>query len=121
MWLFTIYGMYSATMSEKDRDIVKVRARNAQHLKNLINRFPVKLKKHSTIHTDVGTDYHARLFVPKNVWADIVTQLTLDVDYSNFKDRAYRQVSKTRDNEYNTLLHQIWEFSYRYQNEVIDN
>ncbi|MFC1852506.1 hypothetical protein ACFL27_20100 [candidate division CSSED10-310 bacterium] len=54
MWLFTIYGMYSATQSI-DPDVMQVRARNENHLKNLTEKFKI-LEKYSEISLDMGTD-----------------------------------------------------------------
>ena len=118
MWLFTQYGFYSvvcardlaANPARIDPDTFMVRARSQRHLEALQKRFPQLTAFEITVTSN--TDYRFRTVVPKTVWAEVVRELTAEIDYGNFKDRAHRQAGDPR---YVEALHDVWEVMERLQ------
>jgi hypothetical protein len=118
MWLFTQYGFYSVVCardltgnpSQVDPDTFMVRARRRQHLESLQKRFP-QLGSFEITDT-LGTDYRFRVVVPKAVWNEVVRDLTAEIDYGNFKDRAGRA---SGDERYVHALHEVWAVMERLQ------
>ena len=118
MWLFTQYGFYSVVCARDlagnptriDPDTFMVRARSPRHLKALQKRFP---QLASVEITDTrNTDYRYRILVAKTVWADVARELTAEIDYGNFKDRAER---RSHDDRYVDALHTVWGVMERLQ------
>ena len=111
MWLFTQYGFYSVVCardlagspSRIDPGSLMVRARARRHLESLQKRFP-QLATIEIIDS-ANTDYRFRLVVPKPVWADVTRELTVEIDYGNFKDRAH---DRSGDHRYVDALHKVW-------------
>jgi hypothetical protein len=82
MWLFTRYGFYSIACANKpdgsiDVAAVMIRARSADHLKNLQQRFPSLAS--AELLTWQNRDYRYRLIVSKAVWAAVAGELTRGV------------------------------------------
>jgi len=122
MWIFTKHGFYSAVCarvgkgqkhSPVDPDRMMVRGRMIEHLRNLQRRFPEHLGK-CEIVTDTGTDYAFRLFVDKLVWAEVMKELVLEVDYDNFKGKVARHQGP-EDGGYEDSLHKVWSVMHRLQ------
>ena len=117
MWLFTKYGMFSAVLDvPKDGEtrvepMFKVRARDVAHLEALKVRFP-DLLCDAEITESANTDYRCRIIVPRSVWVNVVTALTLEVMYSNFKSEVLRSQGPS---EYERSLHEVWNVGYRLQ------
>jgi len=118
MWLFTQYGFYSVVCARDlagnaariDPDTFMVRARCRRHLESLQTRFP-QLASLEIADTS-NTDYRFRVVVPKTVWAEVIRELTGEINYGNFKDRAHRQAG---DPLYVEALHDVWEVMERLQ------
>ena len=96
MWLFTKYGFFSAVCARQgkgdydqpvDTDRLMVRARLKSHLEALKQRVPDLLSPYE-IQQFSGTDYAFRIFVPKTVWSEVVTQIIQDMDYDNFQSEV---------------------------------
>lgn len=114
MWLFTQYGFFSVVLarkvlhgqvtSESDPDSVMIRARVAQHLRNLQERFPDLSK--AEIQQSDDTDYRYRMIVPKVVWTASLQRLGEELDYTNFKSVCYH--SELTDRTYDEVLHAVW-------------
>lgn len=122
MWLFTKYGFYSAVCARQgnggdcepiDVDTIMVRARRKEHLTALQARF-ADLLGEQEIREYVGTDYAYRWFVPKDTWTTVVTELTRELDYSNFKSEMARHLGRAGA-EYEDALHDVWSVMYRLQ------
>jgi hypothetical protein len=117
MWLFTIYGFFSVACASKpdgslDKDTVMIRARRADHLRNLQKRFPSVAK--TKIVTLLDRDYRYRIIVPKKTWVAALTEMAEEQDWSNFK----RQVAMHQGNsgaDYIRALHDVWEVMNRLQ------
>lgn len=119
MWLFTKYGMFSAVAARKgpnlndpvNPDLIQVRARQKEHLTALKKRFKKQLKRNK-IHEFDRSDYRYRIFVGKNKWVKIVTELAQEVDYDNFKTAVYKEQGKSA---YEAALHRVWSVMYELQ------
>ena len=118
MWLFTQYGFYSVVCARDlagnparvDPDTLMVRARCRWHLESLQKRFP-QLATFAITDT-ANTDYRFRIVVPKPVWSEVTQELTAEIDYGNFKDRAH---DRSGDDKYVHALHEVWEVMERLQ------
>jgi hypothetical protein len=118
MWLFTQYGFFSVVCARDltgktkgvDPNTFMVRARSCQHLESLQSRC-TELRGFEIAETK-DTDYRYRLVVPKTVWEQVASELTAEIDYGNFKSRAYE---KSGDKHYVNALHDVWEVMHRLQ------
>jgi len=118
MWLFTQYGFYSVVCARDlagsstriDSNTFMVRARSRRHLESLQKRFPQLASLE--IADTANTDYRFRVVVPKHDWVEVVRELTADIDYGNFKDRAGQCAG---DDRYVDALHDVWEVMERLQ------
>ena len=122
MWIFTKHGFFSAVCARKgngkhgepvDPDRMMVRARVRAHLEALKQRFP-DLLGDCEIHDFQGTDYAYRIFVAKSAWVQVVSGLTEETDYDNFKSEVARHKGKTGA-AYEHSLHEVWRVMYELQ------
>jgi len=122
MWIFTKYGFFSAVCARQgdgsrgqpvDPNRIMVRARLRPHLEALKERFPEMLGD-CEIKEFVGTDYAFRIFVDKPIWTQVVTGLTDELDYDNFKFEVAQFQGKDGA-EYEHSLHDVWSVMYRLQ------
>lgn len=115
MWLFTKYGFFSVVCARQgdgshgmpvDHDRMMVRARVAEHLAALKERFPDELGGSEIVTTEY-TDYACRLFVAKTNWVRVAAALAEETDYDNFKKAA--ETRKGDEGiEYLNALHAVW-------------
>jgi hypothetical protein len=115
MWIFTKYGFYSTVCARQgdgshgqpvDPDRIMVRARVRQHLEALQQRF-ADLLGGTDIRESDDTDYAYRVFLPKAVWSQVVTELTGEMDYDNFKSKVARHQGSAGA-AYERSLHKVW-------------
>lgn len=93
MWLFTVDGFYSAVSDSSDPSVVWVRARVKEDLERLISRYSVSTHG---ILANRGTDYTYRIAVWRDEWMRIVSNVAVDVDYTNFKDEVKHRLGEKR-------------------------
>jgi hypothetical protein len=91
MWCFTRYGFLSVACAQAkdgsiDSQTVMVRARRADHLRNLQARFPALAV--AEIVTLPNRDYRYRLVVPKRVWVAALAEMAEEQEWSNFKQQV---------------------------------
>lgn len=117
MWIFTKYGFFSAVCAREsaesrvvDPDMLMVRARQIQHLRDLQEHFTA-LQEFEIVNNE-GTDYCCRMFVPKEVWKNIMVKLTNEMDYDNFKEEVGNSGGSS---EYQEALGQVWRTMYFFQ------
>ncbi len=112
MWLMTPIGFFSIVEKPNDRHdgTLTVRARVEGDLAALKAHYLPELGE---IKTDQGTDYLYRATAPREEVARALSQLTLDLDYSNFKDEVYRVQGYERARVYG----EVWSSLYRLQNQ----
>jgi hypothetical protein len=110
MWLFTRYGFYSVACADKpdgtiDPATLMIRSRRRAHLENLKKRFP-SLAEANIVRLR-GRDYRWRLFVPKDHWVEVISELAREQEWSNFKNEAARYLGKS-GSSYTHALHKVW-------------
>lgn len=100
MWLFTQHGFYSITRSRTVPDKTQVRARTRRDLENLqtLTSNPAPILK------TLNADYRWRIIISPGESERIVTLLTRDIDYPNFKASvAMRPGQKPRGHDYHGI------------------
>jgi hypothetical protein len=122
MWLFTKHGFFSVVCARQgdgrsgepiDATRLMVRARVRSHLEALKARWPGHLSS-CEILTSCEADYAFRIFVDKDVWSRVLSDLARETDYDNFKSAvAHHQGSAGRPYEH--ALHDVWEVTRRLQ------
>lgn len=129
MWVFLKYGFYSIACADKpatgrlkknvreiDPNMVMVRARTRQHLRNLQLRFPGTLIGNAVIDESDRADYGFRIIVPKTEWAVALMELAMEQDYRNFKNEAaVFQKLKGFNGRFVTALHSVWDVMFKLQ------
>lgn len=103
MWLFTNIGFVSVVESEKEKDVMIVRARNPKHLKEL---FPNK-----EIIVIPNRDYCCRVFISRDELVIFMGLVAKSVVYGNFKDSI-------KDDEYHDICLDVWHVMFKYQHEI---
>jgi hypothetical protein len=98
MWIATKHGFYSAVAKGGEANVC-VRARVKQDLENLrqFHRLPFEIIENA------GTDYPYRANFSKYAWANILSSLAEDIDYSNFKNEVYERQGSERAAIYGTV------------------
>lgn len=116
MWIFTTFGFFSVVCARRDKnkadqfvshDILMVRARDFVHLENLRDRCDI-LKHHRIIHS-TDTDYPVRMIVTKAEWLFILSCVTADLNFSNFKEKIMQVADDDfRMRDYSKSLGDVW-------------
>ena len=108
MWLMTPIGFFSIVEKPYDRHdgTLTVRARVEGDLAELKSRYLPEL---SEIKANQGTDYRYRAVAPREAVARALSQLTLDLDYSNFKDEVERVQGYERTRVYGEVWRHLHE------------
>jgi hypothetical protein len=105
MWLITPRGLFSAVAKPEDGDeFVTVRARSERDIRNLADLIDAEPSR------DDGTDYRWRIRCRKSEWAEAVSRMVDEIDYSNFKSRI-----ASEDPERAHLLAGVWDVLYDIQ------
>ena len=112
MWLMTPIGFFSIVEKHDDRDAgtLTVRARVEGDLAELKARYLPELGE---IQAHLGTDYRYRATAPKEAVARALSQLALNLDYSNFKDEVYRVQGYERARVYGEVWSSLYELQDR--------
>jgi hypothetical protein len=122
MWLFTKHGFFSVVCARQgdgeqgqpiDTAHLMVRARVREHLEALKKQWPGHLGP-CEIRTFDGTDYAFRMFVEKDAWSLVLSELALEIDYDNFKAEVARHQGAAGV-PYEQALHDVWAVMYRLQ------
>ena len=106
MWIFTRLGFFSVVAHEDHPDTFMVRARDRQHLANLMRVYGIN-GPHNVDGIDIVTtpnaDYPYRIIVGKGEWQLVMIRLVDDIDYPNFKASI-----ASGEKLYAKLLHEVW-------------
>ena len=102
MWIFTNKGFISIVQHRDDPKTFLVRARRAEHLRNL---FP-----NSEILILDDADYRYRVVIPRDVAVRRISELVDNIDYPNFKSSI-----PADDRPYQDLCHSVWYDAYGFQ------
>jgi hypothetical protein len=122
MWIFTKHGFFSAVCARQgdgrhgqpvDPNRIMVRVRVREHLERLKLCFPDLLGQ-SEIREFAGTDYAYRLFVDKPTWAQVLSRLTEETNYDNFKSEVARHQGRPGA-AYVHSLHKVWTVMHKLQ------
>lgn len=107
MWVCTRLGFISIVQDDKNKDILKVRARKREHLASLFPDIEI-------VETEFN-DYRFRVFARRSTVAVLLANLVMadrehpaEVTYTNFKDSV-------KDNELHDLYAGFWTDHHRYQ------
>ena len=92
MWLITTRGFFSVVQHRDDKEMVLIRARALEDLESLCELAGEVLddaaksgfSDDAIIEID-DADYRYRLITDADSWAEVVSALTAEVTYSNFK------------------------------------
>jgi hypothetical protein len=108
MWVFTRFGFFSVVCDTKhgplNPEMLMIRARVRSHLEKLKNKFS-NLKVFPIEDYKPGNDYECRIYVPKQVWENVMAQLVSEIDYGNFKNEAIKEVGYGK---YSSSLSKVW-------------
>jgi len=98
MWLFTPNFFVSVVQKPQDkrRDTLTLRTRNRADIDALIAAHFPDAKPYRVAHSD----YEWRIRVPKQAFAEAVSQMALDIDYANYKDEVTRRQGRERHDVY---------------------
>lgn len=110
MWVITNIGFYSIVEKPEDKEesLLTVRARVKSALEQLRDRYLPTL---GAISEDAGTDYKYRAKAPRLELASALSQIALDIDYSNFKN----SVAEKQGADRSKLYHGLWDVLYGLQ------
>ena len=108
MWIFTDFGFFSAVNNRRNPNQIVLRARVRDDLERLIEKY---VPERPEIIANAGTDYKYRIYLDKSVWANILLNATMDIDYTNFKRSVHDKMGDARaDSCFN-----VWNAMYALQ------
>ena len=98
MWVMTTQGFYSVVAHRDEPDSVIVRARTREDIEALREQIP-DLEPFE----DPSADYRHRAIVDRAEWVAAIAQLTIEIDYDNFKNAVARRQGPERASVYGTV------------------
>lgn len=104
MWIFTRFGFFSVVQKPGMQDLT-VRARVRADLESLRDEF---LPDMGEIIEGGGTDYQFRTVIPRDVFAEALSRIAQDIDYSNFKNAVSAAQGSGRAEVYHEVWHALW-------------
>jgi hypothetical protein len=104
MWLMTDFGFFSIVKKEGEQNLT-VRARVKQDLLNLKERY---LPDVGAIEETEYADYRFRVRVPREVFAEALRDIALDIDYPNFKNSVAKKQGKGRARAYGDVWQRLY-------------
>ena len=99
MWVFTSTGMLSIVAYRKRADDLLVRARSPIHIREM---FP-----YATIEETLNADYQFRTIISRELFANVITNYSLNISYDNFKNSIV-------ENDFHNRCVEIWAIMLRY-------
>lgn len=100
MWIFTSDGFISAVQHRDHPQVLIVRARRREHLEAVLPGFSIE-------QTD-NADYRYRTQIEKHSFAHRLAEITLDINYDNFKNSI-------PDDQYHDACSGVWSVMHRLQ------
>ena len=104
MWLMTDFGFFSIVKKEGEEHLT-VRARKKEDLLNLKERY---LPSAGAIEVSDYTDYRYRVHVRREVFAEALRDIAMDIDYPNFKSSVAAKQGKARARAYEDVWHRLY-------------
>jgi hypothetical protein len=115
MWVFTKDGFYSAVFDKYcQRDELMIRTRCKDDLCLLSKKLKGYFDESEIVESE-HADYRFRMKVPKQSWAEYLSNSALDIDYANFKDHAVTAGDGLRKDAY----YQVWTALYQWQSKAL--
>lgn len=111
MWLITNFGFFSV-VQKSGEELLTIRARARKDLLNLRDKHLPNMEE---IIEGAGTDYPFRARVSHESFAEAARKITMDIDYSNFKN----SVAKTQGSKRAKTYSRIWEVLLQLENEDV--
>jgi len=114
MWIFTPNGFFSAVEHRDDSSKIMVRCRakaHARRLVEIVSSFSDR-EKPSIVETPYPADYHWRVTITRQDWAQFVAWSALGIDYVNFKNEVARH---PQPDGFMIALHRVWSELLRVQ------
>ena len=87
MWLFTQHGMVSVVQHREDPNMLLVRSREPNVLRELFKG----LQKKTRIHKLPNADYRYRAMVDRDGFWDVMIRQINQIDYPNFKNHLLNE------------------------------
>lgn len=114
MWLITPIGFFSIVQKPEDMnsETLTIRARVRSDLEALQLRYLPEL---GSIKESNNTDYRFRAKASKPDVAKVMSQMVLDIDYSNFKNK----VAQTQGLDRAHVYHDVWDALYTLQMDTL--
>ena len=111
MWLITNFGFFSVVQKPDDPKLgtLTVRSRVLEDLESLKEQYFKQTM--GEIQVNAGTDYKYRAKVPREAMAGAMSQIIMDLNYSNFKNSVAENQGYKRASVYSKL----WETLYKLQ------
>ena len=111
MWLITNFGFFSVVQKSDDPKLgtLTVRSRVREDLESLKEQYFKQTM--GEIQVNTGTDYKYRAKVPREAMAGAMSQIIMDLEYSNFKNSVAENQGYKRASVYSKL----WETLYKLQ------
>lgn len=107
MWFCFNDAFVSVVVSDRDPNLLMVRARAYEHLSAL---FPKTLTGQPyTIHITPENDYRYRVYCTKDVWVSVVANRIYTIDYTNFKNSV-------KSDKLHKMYEEFWFLHMIYQN-----
>lgn len=107
-WFFFTEGFVSIVSDRDDADNLLVRARTEDHLLALLGRDLLDELGRDVVRKTPAGDYLYRAFVPRSFAVQRVTELTMGIDYDNFKNTL-------RDEDYHDAAFEVWSSMHNLQ------
>lgn len=114
MWIMTSWGVLMPGERPKehtpagDNRVIQIRARRRIELERVCAFYPeTGLKKEDIVYFDF-TDYEFRIYATRAQFADLVSRITLDVDYVKFKSST----EKFNEKKLHAFYNRVWGIYY---------
>ena len=108
MWILTPFGFFSVVQKTfEPHGLLTIRARSRGDLENLRDQYLGN--KMSQILEDLRADYQFRATVINKDWAEAVGQMTMDIDYDNFKNEVKARQGSKRAAIYGRVWSELYE------------
>ena len=101
----TNFGFFSIVKKEGEANLT-IRSRMKQDLLNFKEHY---LPSVGAIEESEYADYRYRVRVPREVFAEVLKDIALDIDYPNFKNAVARRQGKARARVYEDVWHRLYD------------
>jgi len=102
MWIFSKYFFCSAVESHFNKNVLVIRFRTIAHAWAFTREAGLTKNR---IYKTKGRDYLYRVFMNKREFSALVFKLSMNIDYSNFKDSVKKRGA---DQEEQDTLMNVW-------------